>query len=285
MDAKRGQTLAALPYRGTFGEERPRWLSSLALPPAAMPSHDRGRPLKAWRYVGVYGPEIMLCLGLVRLGAFRQSFWAVWDRERRRLDERTLMGHREVELGQGRAAIHAADVHVELMLAETSGIETISRSGRSYAWTRKQGGIRASGTAEIGGARHELHARAVIDDTAGYHERHTSWRWSAGVGLTADGREVAWNLVEGVHDSPVHSERTVWVGGEPHEVPQVSFDPGLSGVSGLRFAPEAERTRRDNLLLVRSVYRQPFGVFSGELPGGSVLTEGYGVMESHEAWW
>ena len=48
---------------------------------------------------------------------------------------------------------------------------------------------------------------------------------------------------------------------------------------------EAERARRDNLLVVRSVYRQPFGVFSGELPGDVVLAEGFGVMEAHDAWW
>ena len=35
----------------------------LALPPGRMPLLRRGRPLKRWRYVGVYGPELMLCAG------------------------------------------------------------------------------------------------------------------------------------------------------------------------------------------------------------------------------
>ena len=41
-----------------------------------------------------------------------------------------------------------------------------------------------------------------VDESAGYHARHTAWRWSAGIGRTDDGRRVAWNLVDGVHDAP-----------------------------------------------------------------------------------
>jgi hypothetical protein len=38
---------------------------------------------------------------------------------------------------------------------------------------------------------------------------------------------------------------------------------------------------------VRSRYRQPFGRFSGALPGPEpiALAQGFGVMEDHEVWW
>lgn len=274
-----------LPYRGTFGDSRPAELTALALPPNPMPSHDGARPLKAWRYIGVYGPQVMLCLGAVRVGRLRQSFWAIWDRERGHLYERTLTGRREVSLWPGGASIRSREVSLELRFDETPGLETVSRSGRSYAWTRKQGGIAAAGTVVLAGTRRELTARAVVDDSAGYHERHTRWRWAAGVGRAVDGREVAWNLVEGIHDAPAQSERTIWIDGTTLEAPPSRFDPELRHLGELRFEPEAERGRRDNLLLVRSVYRQPFGNFSGKLPGGPELAEGYGVMESHDAWW
>ena len=39
----------------------------------------------------------------------------------------------------------------------------------------------------------------------------------------------------------------------------------------------AERRDRTNLLVMRSYYRQPFGTFAGELPGGLTLAAGYGV--------
>jgi Domain of unknown function (DUF2804), C-terminal len=239
-----------------------------------MPSHQRARPLKAWRYVGIYGPQLMVCAAVVRIGRARQSFWAIWDRAAGTLRERTALGTGAARIETGRLRIPGrADVRLE----EVDGVETVCPAGLSYAWTRKQGGIRATGT--VLGV--EVDARAVIDDTAAYYPRHTSWEWCAGVGRARDGRPVAWNLVSGVNDPQLNSERTVWLDGEPREVPPVRFGAGLE----LGFHQEAVRAREDNLVVVRSRYRQPFGTFSGVLPDGTELAEGYGVMEVHDAVW
>jgi hypothetical protein len=268
-----------------FGEARPPRLAALALPPAPMPPRIGVRPLKAWRYVGVYGPELMLCVGVVRIGPARQAFWAVWDRARRRLLERTVIGRGGLTLQPGRVRVVDAELQLDLVLDEVPGIETVCPSGRYHAWTRKQGGIRARGRIMIDGEPRTIDARAVVDDTAAYYERHTSWRWSAGVGAAEDGRRVAWNLVSGVNDPAADSERTVWIDDAASEVPSCAFAPDLSRVDQLRFDAEAVRRRRDNLVLVRSSYRQPFGTFAGALPGGVELAEGYGVMEEHDVWW
>jgi hypothetical protein len=249
-----------------------------------MPARQGLRSLKAWRYVGVYGPELMLCLASIRIGPARQSFWAVWDRASQRLHERTRIGPSAVLLPPGRARVRDRSLELDLRLDEGPGIESVCPSANSYAWTRKQGGVRAHGWIAINGRRREIDARAVIDDTAAYYRRHTSWRWSAGVGQAADGRRLAWNLVSGVNDPPQHSERTAWIDGEPSEVEPVSFDPQLNGVGGLRFAAESTRCQHQNLLLVRSSYRQPFGTFAGEL-AGVTLADGYGVMEEHDVFW
>jgi hypothetical protein len=277
--------MSGLPYRGTFGARRPSALDALALPPGPMPSHDGLRPLKSWRYIGVYGPELMLCAASVRVGRARQSFWAVWDRRQQRLYERTRLGPGGLRLWRGGVEVRDGPVLVQLALDERAGVETISACGPSYAWTRKQGGVRGVGTVTIDGARRMLDARAVIDDTAAYYPRHTSWRWSAGVGQLDDGREIAWNLVDGVNDSPLHSERTIWIDRSPREVGPCAFDDQLQAVDGLRFTAEAARAHRQNLGLLRSSYRQPFGTFAGKLVGGLSLAEGYGVMEEHDAWW
>ena len=188
-------------------------------------------------------------------------------------------GRRGVELSPGQASVRGV---IDLTLEENDGVEVTSPTARGRSiWTRKQGGIAARGVV-LG---REVDARAIVDDSAGHHDRHTCWRWSAGVGTGEDGSPVAWNLVDGIHDAPGASERRVWHGSEALEVDPVQFAPDLSRVAELDFTPWAERRENLNLLVVRSYYRQPFGTFAGELPGGISLAEGYGVMEEHEAWW
>lgn len=217
---------------------------------------------KRWRWVGVFTPDAMLCAGDARIGPFPKRWWAL------ALPDGTL--HRG-----GRAVIR-------LELEENAGVEVSSMTaGGNSIWTRKQGGIAARGSV-LG---QEIDARAIVDESAGRHDRHTAWRWSAGVGVADDGSPVAWNLVDGIHDAPGASERRVWHGGEPVEVDAVEFAGDLSRVGGLDFTPWAERRENVNLLVLRSYYRQPFGTFSGELPDGTRLREGFGVMEEHDALW
>jgi hypothetical protein len=96
--------------------------------------------------------------------------------------------------------------------------------------------------------------------------------------------------VTGVNDEPSGSERCVWIDGVPSEVAPVEFADDLSRIAfadggALDFTSWGAREDHTNLLLLRSSYRQPFGTFSGVLPGGVELAEGYGVMEWHDVWW
>ncbi len=258
----------------------------LPLPPAHMPLLRAGRPLKRWRYVGVYAPELMLCVGEAHVAGVPQRWWAIALPDGT-LHERTTGGRGGVLLERGRARVDAGEVAIDLVLDEGPGaIEVVSPHGRSYIWTRKQGGVRAHGSVRVGEREWRLDAAAIVDESAGYHARRTRWRWSAGVGTGAGGEAVAWNLVEGVHDGASASERTVWVDGQPREVGAVPFAEDLSSVGELRFAEWASRVDDTNRLLFRSRYRQPFGTFEGELPGGGpALATGFGVMEWHDVLW
>ena len=196
-----------------------------------------------------------------------------------------------VALEPGRLRIRDDGVMLDLSLDENEGIQARCPHGREHVWTRKQAGIQARGTLALEGGRpQQIEALAVIDDTAGYHARFTEWWWSAGVGESPEGTALAWNLVSGVNDPPSGSERAVWVAGEPHEAAPVRFAVDLSEIvaadgARLSFAPEAERHRKENLLIVRSDYRAPFGRFSGTLPGQIELAHGLGVTEHHRAHW
>jgi hypothetical protein len=217
-------------------------------------------------------------VGNARVAGVPQRWWAV------ALADGTLFeGRRGVELGAGRARVRGV---LELELSAPDGVEVVSPHGRSYIWTSKHAPVAVRGRVTAGGRDFELDGdHGFLDVSAGYHARHTAWRWSAGLGVADDGRRVAWNLVDGVHDASAASERTVWVDGRPEEVPPQEFAPGLGGVGGLEFREWSARSSRLNLGLMRNRYRQPFGQFSGELPGGLRLAEGYGVMEEHDVLW
>jgi Protein of unknown function (DUF2804) len=274
----------ALPVRGAAVHEL-----GLPLPPAPMPAFRGARPLKRWRYVGVFGPELMLCVGDARIGPVPRRWWAVAEPDGT-LHERSTVGRGGVRFEGGRLLVDAPGVRIELELDDGDGIEVVSPHGDSWIWTRKQGGVPARGRVWLGGREHAVDAEAVVDDSAGYHARRTAWRWSAGVGRGADGEPVAWNLVSGMHDGSEASERTVWVGGEPREVGPVEFADDLGRISfadggALDFTEWCAREERIDLLLLRSRYRQPFGTFTGELPGGPRVAEGFGVMEEHDVRW
>lgn len=270
-----------LPARGQAVREL-----GLPLPPARMPRWQALRPLKRWRYVGVFGPELQLCVGDARVGPVPVRWWAIAE-PGKPLRE----GRRGVGLERGAIRVTEGDIDISLEVDEMYGIETLTPYGRTFAWTSKQANVPARGRVRVEGRELAVDSRAVIDVSAGYHPRHTSWKWSAGVGRLDDGRTVGWNLVTGIHDSPLGSERTIWVEGEePTEVEPVDFAGDLTTIrfadgSELRFDQWSAREDRINLLLMRSYYRQPFGTFSGELAGGMHLAEGYGVMEDHDVWW
>jgi hypothetical protein len=315
-----GDGAGSLPWRGP-GPGRP----DLPLPPGGMPLR-RGRAWrKRWRYVGVFGEQLLACAARVEVGPLGQTFWALWDRAGDRMLERTrprLPGRRgEVwteELGRGGLAPtgprgapaapgspaldRGSVVRIDGRHPQAGRVRAAFRFGpgrwvevvcpaehNGYVWTRKRVGVPVEAAVLAGQEAWGFEARGVEDESAGYHPRHTVWSWSAGVGRTTDQRAVGWNLVSGVNDPPVNSERGIWLDDETFEPGPVEFE-GLDAVSfddgsRLVFEAESERSRRENLLFVRYSYRQPFGRFAGSLPGGLELESGLGVIEHHDALW
>jgi hypothetical protein len=262
----------------------------IPVPPDPMPGRRGTRPLKRWRYAGAYSDELMLCVGEAYVGPVPQRFWAV-ALPGRPIAERTTIGRGGVRIEGSRVRVDARDVRIDMTVEEDGGVESVHPSGRDgYVWTRKQAAVPVRGEVRVGGRAIALDCLGVVDDTAGYHERHTRWHWSAGVGTGTRGERIGWNLVTGVNDSERDSERAVWVDGEPTEPGPVTFAADLSrigftGGEALEFSEWAAREDRTNVLLVRSSYRQPFGTFSGSLPGGVQLQRGFGVVEVHDVHW
>ena len=250
------------------------------------------RPLKRWRYVGYYSAELMLCAADARIGPVPQRWWAVAEPDGR-LRGKTTIGRGGVDVSGSRVRVDADDVQIDLTLEESDGVETASPAGTdgNYIWTRKQANVPARGSVVVDGRRRELDGVAFIDDSAGYHPRHTAWMWSAGNGRR-DGRPR--RGVEPRHRHPrlAARQRAHAVGRRPAagaRTGRVCAGPLRGDLpGGRRRSTSREWSAREehmNLLLMRSDYRQPFGTFAGTLPGGIELAEGYGVMEQHDVRW
>lgn len=124
----------------------------LALPPQRMPLRAGTRPLKRWRYVGVYTPEVMLCVGEARVGPLPLRWWAVALPDGS-LFERTTNVRGGIRLEGSRVSVIARHVRIELELEERGAVETVSPAGASYAWTRKQAAVPVCGRVDPRRAR------------------------------------------------------------------------------------------------------------------------------------
>ena len=252
-----------------------------------MPLIYRARLLKRWRYVAVWSPHLLLSVCRIRVGPAFQEFWAFWDGQT--LQERTRLWPGPVDLLESQVVIRDRDVSAELTLRVIDAFQVLTFDSRAYTWTSKQL-VQATGSVRLRGTNYQLDAPGLVDDSAGYHPRHTRYKWSAGAGTDTQGRSVAWNLVVGINDLPTNSERTVWVDSVPKEIDPVRIDDDLAGVTfadgeRLDFQSKAIRETHDNLLVIRSNYRHPFGTYSGTLPGNIQLRNAYGVMEDHDVYW
>src|SRR4051794_29540506 len=109
-----------------------------------MPLLRGSRQLKRWRYVGVYGPELMLCAGRVRVGLIPQGFWGVVEHGQP-LRDRTALGGAGVRFDGSRVLIAADGVRADIVVDEGGGVESVNRHSADsddggYVWTRKQAG-------------------------------------------------------------------------------------------------------------------------------------------------
>lgn len=304
--------LESLPWRGP-GDGRP----DLPLPPDRVPLRRGGAWRKRWRYVGAFAEEFLLCAARVQVGPVGQTFWAVWVRDEESLHERTRLLS---PLARGEVWTEPADseeggridwapeeggtlVRIEaeprrgdpsvrafLRAGEGEWAEAVcpTGEGNGYVWTRKRI-VPVECDLRVGERRIRVKARAIEDESCGYHPHHTVWDWSAGIGETTDGRPVGWNLVSGINDPPERSERAIWIDGRLGEPGPVRFE-GLEAIAfddgaRLEFTKEAERRKDERRAFVKYSYVQPFGTFAGTLPGAIQLKRALGVMEHHDARW
>ena len=241
-----------------------------------MPRWQRLRPLSDGATSACSAP-ISSSVSATRASAPRRSAGG-----RSRLGRPLREGRRGIALAPGDVRVDDGGVEIRTSGRGRGDRDGDGVAGHSFAWTAKQADRPARGTVRVDGRVLEVDARAIVDVSAGYHPRHTAWKWSAGVGSLADGRSVGWNLVSGIHDSPQASERTIWVDGAPAEWgPSIRRRPGVDPVRGrcacplqrMGRAPRPHQPARDAQLLPPAV-RNIRGRACGRLPGRGLRCDG-----------
>lgn len=161
-----------------------------------------------------------------------------------------------------------------------------------------------TGTLRVGDRLHRAEPEssfAILDIHKAHYPRHTWWRWATFAGRDEQGRAVALNLTQNVNaDDTRLNENGIWVDGQLEHLGPARFDfdrgdvlapwrlSTEDGAVDITFHPEGERSENLRLGVIRSVFHQPYGTFSGELRHGGQtvhVERMYGVCEDHDALW
>lgn len=168
--------------------------------------------------------------------------------------------------------------------------------------TQKWAGLLSFGALEADGRRYSLDGGVGgLDYTHGYLARETAWRWAFVCGRLDDGTPIGINLVEGFNESRDDvNENALWLGNELIPLgrarftwsPNAILDPWSvrteDGAIDLRFNPWAAHQELRDLKVVRSSFKQPVGLWEGEVKVGArtyLLKDAPGVAEDQSVLW
>jgi hypothetical protein len=203
-------------------------------------------------------------------------------------------------------------VELDLILREEgTGITAISEVTHdhesSVSVTAKTSGMLVTGElvvhAEGGSATYSLDGGfGGYDYTKGLLPRNTAWHWAYGTGRLADGTVLGFNIVDSFAGVGEKSrENAVWIDGRPTALDartRFAFDRddvmkpwGITTADGtvrLRFEPMAAHNEHLDVKVLRSLFIQPMGHFSGEIDVDGrtyVLDRMPGVAEDQDILW
>ena len=141
----------------------------------------------------------------------------------------------------------------------------------------------------------------LLDIHKAFYPRKTWWKWATFATVCPDGAIRGVNLTHNViQPDDKHNENALWDGDRLHllgparfEIPEDPNAPWrirtLDGLADLGFRPMGARTEDTNLLVARSWYNQPVGLFSGVVKDGRkgehVFEDVWGVAEDHRVTW
>lgn len=168
--------------------------------------------------------------------------------------------------------------------------------------TQKSAGLVVRGRLEVAGRRWRLDGGVGgLDYTNGYLARRTAWRWAFGCGRLQDGTPLGLNLVEGFNEAREDvNENALWIGRRLVPLGRARFvyqkgellDPWrvttTDGAVDLTLKPIAAHREDRDLVLVKSRFAQPVGLWSGTIKVDGVthrIERLPGVAEDQDVTW
>ena len=140
----------------------------------------------------------------------------------------------------------------------------------------------------------------LMDVQKTFYPYHTFWKWATFGGYDARGRLIALNACQNfISDDEKYNENCTWVDGKITLLTAARFEfdekalmepwsvETTDGGLEVTFRPAGERRGRTNLGVVMSDFHQPFGEFTGKMPGRGqeeiVVDGAFGLCEHHLA--
>ena len=121
---------------------------------------------------------------------------------------------------------------------------------------------------------HKSESFLILDNHKGYYPNPMIYDWCTGA-KNENGKLIAFNLTDNQSTNPEkYNENCIWINKEIHLLPTVKFirPEGVHktwqikdklGMIDLKFTPTVENSFLLNLLIIKSDYYGPFGIFEG----------------------
>jgi len=275
---------------------------------------------KRWYYVSASTADVYVGAAIVDLGYAAKGFIYVLDRKERKFAAHASvlvpagpwvtfvhednggglasvhapgvsLAFSRTSDGHGTFSAHTKDLRLRLFLSAIDG-QTFSSAtrlpGGDTNLTEKTLVMRASGEVHADGKTFALEGSGGMDFTDGLLPRHTVWRWA----FFNQGK-LGMNLVQEWNGA---AECVIAADGQLEHVGEavMDFDKAAPerpwhvttrcGRVDLRFEPVAVHREHQDLKVVRSLFVQPCGVFSGRL-GDHTIEHALGVCEDQDVLW
>ncbi len=133
---------------------------------------------------------------------------------------------------------------------------------------------------------------AILDIHKAHYPRHTFWNWAT-FAVADEAGVLGLNLTRNVVTDPSLHENALWTDGELSLLGAARFDFSDEACwrvgteddfVDLEFRAQGERREDLRAVLVESVFRQRFGVFSGRV-GDRRVEQAFGLVEDHRSVW